>query len=308
MMMIMEVEVSSKFKLEKAVCNHGFFMMAPNTWHPSTKTFVRPLRLLNNNTDQVKRMLRLSKEDEEAVEAFHKLHSDAADKGFGRLFRNPSLFEDIVKTFLLCASRFEDSLGRAEKLCNLNPERKRGRRKRAQVNFPTAHEVLSFGMSKLERTLGYRCDVIFDLATDVVSGRVDLDRWENSITDGDELYKELIHRKGIGNFVASNILMCIGFYQRVPLDSETTRHIKQIHHHCGVNKVTDEMVKDIYDKYAPFQTLAYWFELLEYYESKVGKLCLLEKADYKKVTGSLIEKRISSSSSSSIHICDNLVI
>ncbi|KAJ0494856.1 hypothetical protein HanIR_Chr12g0602231 [Helianthus annuus] len=55
--------------------------------------------------DQVKRMLRLSKEDEETVEAFHKLHSDAADKAFGRLFRNPSLFEDIVKTFLLCASR-----------------------------------------------------------------------------------------------------------------------------------------------------------------------------------------------------------
>ncbi|KAF5779316.1 putative DNA glycosylase [Helianthus annuus] len=162
-------------------------------------------------------------------------------------------------------------------------------------------------MNKLERTLGYRCDVIFDLATDVVSGRVDLDRWDNSITDGDELYKELIHRKGIGNFVASNILMCIGFYQRVPLDSETTRHIKQVHHHYGVNKVTDEMVKDIYDKYAPFQTLAYWFELLEYYESKVGKLYLLEKADYRNVTGSLIEKRISSSSSS-IHICDNLVI
>ncbi|KAL3749433.1 hypothetical protein ACJRO7_010531 [Eucalyptus globulus] len=28
-----------------AVCNHGFFMMAPNRWIPSTNTLQRPLRL-----------------------------------------------------------------------------------------------------------------------------------------------------------------------------------------------------------------------------------------------------------------------
>jgi hypothetical protein len=38
------------FSLEKAVCNHGFFMMAPNSWIPSTKTLRRPLRLANSTT------------------------------------------------------------------------------------------------------------------------------------------------------------------------------------------------------------------------------------------------------------------
>ena len=33
------------FDLEKAVCSHGFFMMAPNRWDPATRTFQRPLRL-----------------------------------------------------------------------------------------------------------------------------------------------------------------------------------------------------------------------------------------------------------------------
>lgn len=37
-----------RFNLEKAVCNHGFFMMAPNQWDPSTKIFSRPLRLDNS--------------------------------------------------------------------------------------------------------------------------------------------------------------------------------------------------------------------------------------------------------------------
>ncbi|XP_076946109.1 uncharacterized protein LOC143617426 [Bidens hawaiensis] len=327
-MIIMEIQVASTFKLERAVCNHGFFMMAPNHWNPSTKTLIRPLRLPPNNQtvtvsisqpsptiisvsilynalispshhqpilDQVKRMLRLSNEEEEAMTAFHRLHTDAASEGFGRLFRNPSLFEDIVKTWLLCACRFSDSLEMAKKICNLNPKRKRGKRKKTEWNFPTAQELSSFDRDKLKSILGYRGDGISVFATDVTSGKVDLDRLEhecsysNSSSIGDDLYKELKKVKGIGDFAACNILMCIGFYHRVPVDSETSRHIKQVHQR--VNEDTNEMIKDIYDKYAPFQTLAYWFELLEFYESRVGKLYLLEKADYKNVTGSVINRR-----------------
>lgn len=40
----------SKFNLENAVCNHGFFMMPPNQWNPVTKSFRRPLRLADSIT------------------------------------------------------------------------------------------------------------------------------------------------------------------------------------------------------------------------------------------------------------------
>ena len=33
------------FRLEKAVCSHGLFMMAPNYWDPFSNTLTRPLRL-----------------------------------------------------------------------------------------------------------------------------------------------------------------------------------------------------------------------------------------------------------------------
>lgn len=36
---------ASNFNLEKAVCSHGLFMMAPNHWDPHSKTLRRPLRL-----------------------------------------------------------------------------------------------------------------------------------------------------------------------------------------------------------------------------------------------------------------------
>ncbi|CAI5969314.1 unnamed protein product [Closterium sp. NIES-65] len=51
---------------------------------------------------QVRRMLRLSPTCQAAVHAFHRRHPAAAAAGFGRLFRSPSLFEDIVKAQLLC--------------------------------------------------------------------------------------------------------------------------------------------------------------------------------------------------------------
>ena len=38
------------FNLEDVMCNHGFFVMAPNSWILSTKTLQQPLRLANSTT------------------------------------------------------------------------------------------------------------------------------------------------------------------------------------------------------------------------------------------------------------------
>ena len=43
-------ECITTFNLEDAVCNHGFFVMAPNSWILSTKTLQQPLRLANSTT------------------------------------------------------------------------------------------------------------------------------------------------------------------------------------------------------------------------------------------------------------------
>ncbi|CAJ1964904.1 unnamed protein product [Sphenostylis stenocarpa] len=126
----------SSFNLEKAICNHGLFMMAPNKWIPSTKSLQRPLRLIDQHTSvtvtishlpgepnlhiyvhhkqalslenqqailgQVARMLRISDEDEKTVNELQELYPQAKEEGFGRIFRSPSIVEDVVKSILLC--------------------------------------------------------------------------------------------------------------------------------------------------------------------------------------------------------------
>lgn len=144
---LLKLDVPTSFRLEKAVCSHGLFMMSPNQWDPLSLTFSRPLHLsLNHHSStsvvvrisqphdnptslhvtvstrnklsledkdvllrQVTRMLRLSAADENNVKGFERvLASEEGEKlrymkGFGgRVFRSPTLFEDMVKCMLLC--------------------------------------------------------------------------------------------------------------------------------------------------------------------------------------------------------------
>ncbi|KAL8264985.1 hypothetical protein R6Q59_023115 [Mikania micrantha] len=151
---------SATFNLEKAVCSHGFFMTAPNQWDPLSKTFQRPLRLFDDVasssssvnvqisqpphashlllrlcdsvdlspahqqslTEQVRRMLRLSEAEEKSVREFQEVYSEAKTSGFGRIFRSPTLFEDMVKCILVCNCQWSRTLSMARALCELQLE------------------------------------------------------------------------------------------------------------------------------------------------------------------------------------------
>ncbi|XP_048135976.1 uncharacterized protein LOC115726795 [Rhodamnia argentea] len=304
---------SSTFNLEKVVCNHGFFMMAPNQWIPSTKTLRRPLRLADLSSsveEQVTRMLRLLERDEHNVNEFHKVHPEAKDKGFGRVFRSPSLFEDVVKSILLCNCQWKRTLEMAQALCALQLElstrgskgKKRRREKDGALpipaetegkevdlgNFPSPKELANLEADYLqtECNLGYRSKYIVKLAREIEEGKRKIDEYEG-VQDAASC-RILIQRiSGVGPFVRASILMCLGFYDEVPWDSETIKLLKHVHARERCTKKTIKRdLKEIYDKYAPFQCLAYWLDLLEFYERKFGKLSELSHTMYHTVASS----------------------
>lgn len=113
------------FRLSESICSYGYFVLAPNNWEVSSQTFSRPFR--NGNglvyhlvisqikdavmiesdkpvasdaradlTAQIHRMLHLDLD----LTSFHNTHPEAARRGFGRLFRSPTLFEDMVHSSL----------------------------------------------------------------------------------------------------------------------------------------------------------------------------------------------------------------
>ncbi|KAJ4790756.1 N-glycosylase/DNA lyase [Rhynchospora pubera] len=376
---------ASAFDLEKAVCSHGLFMMAPNRWDPVSRTFHRPLRLSSSpstslpvsisqssNSDvieicvsgtdclctqdqeailgQVRRMLRISEGDDRVVWEFHKLHGMAKKKGFGRIFRSPSLFEDMVKCMLLCNCTFSRTLAMAKALCALQLELKAGnfsedftpktphtkelKRKRAKQkrkskaatkletkfekciqeptddlremtnesndhddeveigDFPTPDELAALDAEYLgvRCKLGYRAQRIVSLAQSVVRGDVQVNKMEELCNDSnmlsfyDTLYAQLLGIPGFGPFTCANVLMCLGYFHKIPADTETIRHLKSVHKiNCAITTIEKEIVA-IYGKYAPFQFLAYWFELWEYYEETFGKTSDMAPSDYMRIT------------------------
>ncbi|RWW65255.1 hypothetical protein BHE74_00027450 [Ensete ventricosum] len=112
------------FDLAKAVCSHGLFMMSPNCWDPATASLRRPLHLSASSASLSVRIsqpsppadhllvsvycttfLSMSDENDRMIREFHTVHAAAKEMGFGRIFRSPTLFEDMVKGILLCNCR-----------------------------------------------------------------------------------------------------------------------------------------------------------------------------------------------------------
>ncbi|CAI5487804.1 unnamed protein product [Closterium sp. Naga37s-1] len=129
---------------------------------------------------QVQRMLRLSPACQAAVQAFHRRHPAAAAAGFGRLFRSPSLVEDLVKAQLLCnCEPLASSLAMARELCLLHrhhfgPPLGAPDSPECVGAFPEPHELAGLEISYLTS----RCGLgprIARLAADVASGAIDLE-------------------------------------------------------------------------------------------------------------------------------------
>ncbi|XP_021298487.1 uncharacterized protein LOC110427320 [Herrania umbratica] len=362
------------FNLEKAVCSHGLFMMAPNQWDPISRSLSRPLRLLDHHSppltvqvrisqpsastlhlcvygtrclspqhrhsllNQVSRMLRLSEEEESKVREFRKiveaLHGEeeaAAEclRSFsGRVFRSPTLFEDMVKCILLCNCQFSRTLSMAKALCELQFETQHpfSESKFAEAkadhsesdlqpsqeldephaykgmgSFPSPEELANLDESFLAKrcNLGYRANRILKLAQGIVQGSIQLMQLEEgckeiSLSSYNKLTEQLRQIDGFGPFTCANVLMCMGFYHVIPADSETIRHLKQVHSKRSTMKTVGRDVEVIYAKYAPFQFLAYWAELWHFYEQRFGKLSEMPFCGYKLITASNMKMKATS--------------
>ncbi|KAK4406819.1 hypothetical protein Sango_0688400 [Sesamum angolense] len=417
-------DAASNFSLEKAVCSHGLFMMAPNRWDPHSKTLRRPLRLNPDGDEtslmvhishpthsadalhlrifgthalspqqqqsllsQVRRMLRLSEEENRKLNEFHELHKEAKGRGFGRVFRSPTLFEDMVKCILLCNCQWSRTLSMAQALCELQSElqhplssaanamaengttlscqttetkhfvpktpagkeskRRLGVRKcsinlesryadvlaveeaetktssagisecshktgkltptftspdvkedflqksdssqtstsdllplegpegkpdssfvpdlqtleetegyagTAIGNFPSPRELAGLDVKFLARrcSLGYRAARVINLAQQVIEGKILLTELEYAcdtlnLSKYDKLAEKLRAIDGFGPFTCANVLMCMGFCHVIPTDSETIRHLKQVHAKSSTIQTVQGMLKRFMD-------------------------------------------------------------
>lgn len=270
----------ARFDLKRAVCSYGYYMLAPNRWdgeacalehvlrdaqgRPMTVRITQRGRRLKvacaralSAAEQrevkrcVARMLRL----DEDFTAWHRLLPEARRAGFDRLFRSATLFEDIVKTITGCNVAWPNTVRMNALLCAQHGE----------GAFPTPAQLARVKADRLKRTckVGYRAERIVRLARDVDAGRLDLGAFEQPGRTTDELHAALCEIHGIGDYAAANICSLLGRYDRLAIDSETYRHFREVYGAATPDDPKKLHAKIIahYDRYAPYQQLAYWYEL-----------------------------------------------
>lgn len=178
--------------------------------------------------------------------------------GRGRLLRSPTLFEDVVKTICTTNTTWSQTVGMVQRLVEtLGDPFPIDRKRRA---FPTPERIARAKVSVLRRDvrLGYRSEYIYRLASELASGRLDLEALRTADAPTSELKQTLKKIKGVGEYAANTLLMVLGRYDELAIDSEMRRFVSR--RYFGGSPVSDAQIRSIYERWGKWKYLAYWFE------------------------------------------------
>jgi 3-methyladenine DNA glycosylase/8-oxoguanine DNA glycosylase len=187
-----------------------------------------------------------------------------AIRGAGRLVRSPTVFEEVVKTICTtnCAwSATERMVGAlVEHLGERAAGAPDGPYGRA---FPTP-EAMAEADEAFYRDVaraGYRGAYLRTLAADVASGTLDLEALGQASRDelsDDKLAARLLALPGVGPYAAAHIMLLLGRYSRLVLDSWTRPKYARLN---GGRTVKDTTIERRFRRYGPYAGLAFWLVL-----------------------------------------------
>jgi len=217
----------------------------------------------------VRRMLRL----DEDLSEFHALCLEAggrwrpAAQGLGRLLRSPTVFEDVVKT--ICTTNVQwagtKSMVRSlvDQLGEPGPLSAGGDSAAAEdwpAAFPTVEAIARADDRTLEAArLGYRAPYVRELAKRVANGELDLEAWLSPDTSTEELRRSLLAIKGIGPYAAATMLMLLGRYDQLAVDSVYRTFVAETY--FGGKRPSDREAEQVYSRWGRWKYLGYWFDL-----------------------------------------------
>jgi 3-methyladenine DNA glycosylase/8-oxoguanine DNA glycosylase len=179
--------------------------------------------------------------------------------GAGRMFRSPTVFEDVVKTICTTNTTWSATERMVGALVSELGEESAGRLGRA---FPTP------GLMAKASDLFYR-DVVRagdrgaylkTLATEVAAGALDLEALRSATPDelpDDEVLARLLALPGVGPYAAAHVMMLLGRHSLLILDSWTRPKYARL----NGRKAADRQIERRFKRYGPYAGLAFWLFL-----------------------------------------------
>lgn len=290
------IRAPGDFDLARDVCSYGYFVLMPNYWDVQHQTLSRVLAfeqspsacVIDQRRDgnlrarfdrrldraeqaqaraQITRMLWLDMDPRE-IRGFHRIDPRWKRSGRARLFRSPTLFEDVIKTVTSCNVAWPSTVNMNRRLCEVC-----GRKSASGAYaFPSAHKLARTRVGTLRGRcrVGYRDQRIVDLAKLFVQGYIDEAWLNNPAASDDEVFRFLLSLPGIGPYGAGNIMQLLGRFSRLAIDTETIRHAKKVLGYDGTDAQITKLIQNHYEPFGEHRFRSYWFELWSFYETKAG--------------------------------------
>lgn len=187
------------------------------------------------------------------------VHAEAAAQG--RLLRSPTLFEDIVKTILTTNTAWSGTVRMADALVQTYgaPLDGDGDGGGDGCAFPAPAILARTSEADLRDAtkLGYRAPYVLELARRVESGDLDLDAFRAADLPTPELRKGLLAIKGVGGYASASLLMLLGRYDYLPVDSWARKMVSQEWH--DGQPVGEAEVEAAFAEWGEWKGLVYWF-------------------------------------------------
>ena len=178
-----------------------------------------------------------------------------AAAGAGRMLRSPTVFEDVVKTICTTNCAWSATVRMVTALVSeLGIEAPDGRRA-----FPSAAAMAAADERFYKDVVraGYRGPYLRALASDVAEGRLDLEALNDPELPDEELAARLLALPGCGPYATAHMMMLLGRYSRLILDSWTRPKYARL----NGRKANDRTIERRFRRYRGYAGLAFWLYL-----------------------------------------------
>jgi len=180
----------------------------------------------------------------------------AAERARGRILRSATIFEDVVRTILTTNTTWGGTKRMVKALVDLYG---------APISsdsdvkaFPIAERLAQADVDTLRKDgkLGYRAPYVLSLAHRIASGELDLEALKSNSLPTLELRKRLLQINGVGPYAAANLLMLLGHYDYIPIDSWALKMVSNEFY--GGESITPKEVEAAFERWGEWRGLAFW--------------------------------------------------
>jgi N-glycosylase/DNA lyase len=172
--------------------------------------------------------------------------------GAGRMLRAPTVFEDVIKTISTTNTAWSATRRMVTALVtNLGSEAPGGRHA-----FPTSEAMAAADERFYKEVVrsGYRGPYFRAIASDVAAGRLDLEALlDPELPDG-EVEARLLALPGVGPYATAQMLMLLGRYSNLILDSWSRPKYAKL----NGRKASDKTIERRFRRYGRYAGLAFW--------------------------------------------------